>query len=611
LVAVSKPLEEMKFILVTDVGSTTTKARLFHRMGGEWRFLVAGEAPTTVETPYEDVTMGVMNAIAEVTELTGHQILIPDASGIVVPHDGEVGVDLYCTTSSAGGGLQMMVAGVIMTMTAESANRAALGAGAIVMDVVATNDGRAIYRKIQRIRHLRPDMILLAGGTDGGTVSHVVELAELIKSADPKARLGVTYKLPIVYAGNVMARSHVKELLEETFALDIVDNIRSVLEVENTEPARRAVHELFMEHVMSHAPGYNKLMTWTEVDIMPTPAGEGLAINLIAKAFGKNTLGVGLGGATTNVYSIINGRFVRSVSANLGMSYSICNVLKETGIENIMRWSPLELDEDEVRNNLRNKMIRPTTIPETLEDLIIEHAVAREALRLGLEHHKTIATRLKGAKTVSAFERGMTSQEMIETYIDMMKIGVIAGTGGLLSHSPRRIQSLIILTDAFQPEGVTMLFQDSVFMMPHLGVLSTVYPEAAWQIFDKDCLVRLGSVIAPRGVGRETETVLNIEMEMPDGETLKEQLKWGELKRISLGEKQMANVRITPTRHFDMGEGAGKEIITNVEGGVVGVILDGRGRPLRLPDESEERRKKLLEWFISLDMYPQEILGEK
>jgi len=545
-----------------------------------------------------------------VTELTRHQILNPDASGIVVPYDGEVGVDLYCTTSSAGGGLQMMVAGVIKTMTAESANRAALGAGAIVMDVVATNDGRKIYRKIQRIRHLRPDMILLAGGTDGGTILHVVQLAELIKSADPKARLGVTYKLPIVYAGNVMARPHIKKLLEETFALDIVDNIRSVLEIENTEPARRAVHELFMEHVMSHAPGYNKLMTWTEVDIMPTPAGEGVAINLIAKSLGKNTIGVGLGGATTNVYSIINGRFVRSVSANLGMSYSICNVLKETGIENIMRWSPLELDEGEVRNNLRNKMIRPTTIPETLEDLIIEHAVAREALRLGLEHHKTIATRLKGIKTVSAFERGMTSQEMIETDVDMKNIRIIAGTGGLLSHSPRRIQSSIILTDAFQPEGVTMLFQDSVFMMPHLGVLSTVYPEAAWQIFDKDCLVRLGSVIAPSGIGRETETVFDIEMEMPDGETLKEQVKWGELKRINLGENQIAKGRITPTKRFDMGEGRGKEIITNVEGGVVGVILDGRGRPLSLPEESEERRRKLLEWFISLDMYPQEILGE-
>ena len=610
MITLMKPIEEMEYILATDVGSTTTKARFFLRMEEGWRYIASGEAPTTVEAPYEDVTMGVMNAVREVEDLIGHQMLTPEGSGIILPFQDGKGVDLYCTTSSAGGGLQMMVAGVIKTMTAESANRAALGAGAIVMDVIATNDGRAIYRKIQRIRNLRPDMILLAGGTDGGTVSHVVQLAELIKSADPKARLGVTYKLPIVYAGNVMVRPHIKKLLEETFALDIVDNIRPVLEIENTQPARMAVHELFMEHVMSHAPGYNKLMTWTEVDIMPTPAGEGIAINLIAKSFDKNTLGVGLGGATTNVYSIINGRFVRSVSANLGMSYSICNVLKETGIENIMKWSPLELDEDDVRNNLRNKMIRPTTIPETLEDLIIEHAVAREALRLGLEHHKTIATRLKGAKTVSAFERGMTSQEMIETYIDMMKIRIIAGTGGLLSHSPRRIQSLIILTDAFQPEGVTMLFQDSVFMMPHLGVLSTVYPEAAWQIFDKDCLVRLGSVIAPRGVGRETEIVLNIEMEMPNGETVKEQVKWGEVKRINLREKQTANVRITPTKHFDMGEGAGKEITTNVEGGVVGVILDGRGRPLRLPEESEERRRKLLEWFISLDMYPQEILGE-
>ncbi|GAI22798.1 unnamed protein product, partial [marine sediment metagenome] len=103
MVAVRKPLEEMKFILVTDVGSTTTKARLFHSREGEWRFLVAGEAPTTVETPYEDVTMGVMNAIAEVTELTGHQILNTHASGIVVPYDGEMGVDLYCTTSSGRG----------------------------------------------------------------------------------------------------------------------------------------------------------------------------------------------------------------------------------------------------------------------------------------------------------------------------------------------------------------------------------------------------------------------------------------------------------------------------------------------------------------------------
>lgn len=610
MVLLRKPKKQMKLILVTDVGSTTTKARLFERKKrGEWRYVESGETPTTVETPYEDVTLGVRNAVREIEELTGHMILSDDGSGIVFPQIGDVGVDLYCTTSSAGGGLQMMVTGVIMRITAESANRAALGAGAIVMDVLATNDKRQPYEKIQRIRNLRPDMILMAGGTDGGTISHVVKMAELIKSADPTPRFGITYRLPIIYAGNYMARNYIEKLMKGKFALKCVENLRSVLEIENTEPARNAVHEIFMEHVMSHAPGYDKLMKWTDVDIMPTPAGEGMMMQLIANNYNVNLLGVGLGGATTNVYSIFNGKFVRSVSANLGMSYSICNVMKESGIGNIMRWLPFDIEENDVRNRLRNKMIRPTTIPETLKDLIIEHAVAREALRLGLEHHKTIATRLKGARGEVAFLRGITTQEMAETYIELMNFKIIAGTGGLLSHAPRRVQSLMILTDAFQPEGVTKIFQDSIFMMPHLGVLSTVYKEAAWQVFDKDCLIRLGTVIAPTGLAdKENEIVMDLTIEKPSGETLKEKVRWGEVKKIDLKEDQKALFRIRPNKRFDMGMGYGKEIKTEVEGGVVGVILDGRGRPLKLLESKEERGEKLLEWWSALEAYPLEDL---
>ncbi len=74
----------------------------------------------------------------------------------------------------------MMVAGAVKTMSALSAQKAALGAGAIVMGVIASNDRRFPHEKIERIRNLRPDMILLSGGTDGGTVSHVVELAEFM-----------------------------------------------------------------------------------------------------------------------------------------------------------------------------------------------------------------------------------------------------------------------------------------------------------------------------------------------------------------------------------------------------------------------------------------------
>ncbi|MBD3171574.1 methylaspartate mutase [Candidatus Bathyarchaeota archaeon] len=596
----------MQFIIATDVGSTTTKARFFHLKDGEWRFLVAGEAPTTVEAPYEDVTLGVQNAVREVEELTGHKLLAPEG-GMIIPYDGEKGVDLYCTTSSAGGGLQMMVAGLIKSMTAESANRAALGAGAIVMDVIARDDGRQSYEKIRRIRNLRPDMILMAGGTDGGASQHVMEIAELIKAAEPKPRLGVAYELPIVYAGNKALRSEIGELMEEGFALEIVDNIRPVLEQENTEPARRAVHELFMEHVMSHAPGYTKLMNWTPIDIMPTPAGEGMAIQLIANTFDQNVLGVGLGGATTNVYSIVEGRFVRSVSANLGMSYSVTNVMKEAGIENIMRWIPFNLDEEEVASRLMNKMIRPTTIPQTLEDLIVEHSVAREALRLGLQHHRTIATRLKGVQLERTIS-DMFEQAVEDSYVQMMNIDICAGTGGLLSHAPRRVQSMLILTDAWLTEGITRMMQDSVFMMPHLGVVSTVYREAAWNIFDKDCLLRLGTSIAASGQAKYGKPVMDIDIEMPNGKKMEESLNLGDLKLIPLGEGEEAKVFVEPANQYDIGAGPGKELEATVQGGVAGLLLDARGRPLYLPDEEQKRKELLLKWFRAIDLYPEESL---
>jgi len=204
--------EDIKVIVATDCGSTTTKAILIEQRDGEYRLIVRGEAPTTVEAPFEDVTMGVLNAINEVEELSGRKILDDDGK-IISPANGKDGTDVYISTSSAGGGLQMMVAGVVRSMTAESAERAALGAGAIVMDVIASNDKRLPHQQIERIRHLRPDMILLSGGIDGGTTTHVVELAELVSAADPRPRLGSSYKLPIIYAGNKEASDAVSKTL--------------------------------------------------------------------------------------------------------------------------------------------------------------------------------------------------------------------------------------------------------------------------------------------------------------------------------------------------------------------------------------------------------------
>ncbi len=621
--------DEIKVILATDCGSTTTKAILIEFHDGEYRLIVRGEAPTTVETPFEDVTMGVLNAIGEVEELSGRKIL-DENDKIISPCKDEngkkVGTDIYVSTSSAGGGLQMMVAGVVRKMTAESAERAALGAGAIVMDVISSNDKRLPHQQIERIRHLRPDMILLSGGIDGGTTTHVAELAELISAADPKPRLGSEYNLPVIYAGNIEAREAIKETLGDKTDLDIVDNLRPVLERENLHPAREKIHDLFMEHVMAQAPGYKRLMEWTDAPIMPTPGAVGAIIKRVADEMNIEAVGVDIGGATTDVFSVFRpegkpgGVFNRTVSANLGMSYSVSNVFVEATMPKVMRWVPFDMDERDLRNRVKNKMIRPTTIPQSMDELIFEQAIAKEALRLAFIQHKSFATELKGVQQQRTIADAFDQTSAGATLVDMMTLDILIGSGGVLSHAPRRQQAALMLLDAFQPEGITKLAVDSIFMMPQLGVLSEVHSKAATEVFDKDCLIHLGSCVAPAGAGvKAGREVLEYKIELPDGPAgggiERGSLIYGQMKLIKLGFGDdglplKARAQLKPARGLDIGKGKGNSISTDLTGGVVGIILDGRGRPFDLPTDAKTRVAKLKEWMLELDIYPRERLEQ-
>lgn len=609
-------------IVATDCGSTTTKAILIEWVDGEYRQTIRGEAPTTVEAPLNDVTKGVINATQELEELArlkynNPNIRFMENGKFVIPRDGDVGVDAYVSTSSAGGGLQMMVTGVVASMTGESAERAALGAGAIVMDLIASNDKRMNHEKIERIRELRPDMILMAGGEDGGTVKHVVEMAELVSGADPRPRLGAGYKLPVIYAGNKEAQQHVKDSLAEKVDLIVTDNIRPKLETENLGPARDKIHDLFMEHVMKQAPGYNKLMDWCQgpdhksVPIMPTPAAVGNIMQTIAKEENIEVLGVDIGGATTDVFSVFTEEHVfnRTVSANLGMSYSISNVLASAGLENIMRWVPLDIDESYLRNMIKNKMIRPTTIPSLLEELVLEQAIAIEALRLAFEQHKEFASSLKGMQRQRDISEAFSQSTSGDTIVDMMTLDLLVGSGGVLSHAPRRHQTVMLLINAFLPEGVTRLAVDSIFMMPHLGVLSEISTKAATEVFKKDCMLYMGSCVAPVGKMRVGKPALHAKLELPDGSVWEEDIPFGEVRLIPCGAGEVAKATLKSHGSLRLDEHKSKELQVDLHGGVVGIVLDTRGRrPLVIPTERAERIATLKKWMRAFEVYPDQIL---
>ncbi len=591
-------------ILATDVGSTTTKAVLIERRGEEYRLVARGEMPTTVEAPWENVMIGVRNSIRRVEDLVERPIL-DGSGGLRRPKSGGAGVDLYVSTSSAGGGLQMMVAGLVGGISASSAHRAALGAGAVVLDVIAVDDGRSQSEQITRIAELRPDIILMSGGVDGGSVSYLASIAEIIRQANPQPRFGSTFKLPLVYAGNRDAADLVTDICSREMAVHVVDNLRPRHDVENLGPARNSIHDLFMNHVMAQAPGYGELGAWVDATIMPTPSAVGSMIDLTARQRGLSVIGVDIGGATTDIFSSFSGTFTRTVSANLGMSYSICNVLEEAGFENILRWVPFGADREQIADWIANKMVRPTTVPQTLYHLILEQALAREALSLSFEHHRQLAKKVE-KEEVSVFQRsqtGMTKSSGSDV-IDMAALGMLIGSGGVLSHAPRRQQAALMLLDSFQPLAVTRLFVDSIFMMPHLGVLASVYPDIASYVFEKDCLVPLGTAIAPSGAVRAGAEVASVTLQFPDGHSQQAVVKGGEIGVIPLQVDQEVGCLIQPGRAFDAGAGKGRAVQARVYGGLAGLILDGRGRPLSLPEDPRERVAALSRWSSSMGAYP-------
>ena len=318
-------------------------------------------------------------------------------------------------------------------------------------------------------------------------------------------------------------------------------------------------------------------------------------------------MGVDIGGATTDVFSVFQGVFNRTVSANLGMSYSVANVMAEAGIESILRWVPFAVDEVDLRNRIKNKMIRPTTIPQTLEDLVIEQAICREALRLSFDQHRALAVGLKGRQQARDISEVLDQSGSGGSLVDLLELGLLVGSGGVLSHAPRRQQAMAMMIDALLPEGVTELAVDSIFMTPQLGVLATVHEDAATQVFERDCLVPLGACVAPVGAGRAGQPCVAVEVHA-GGAPRTVSAAFGTIARVPLDEAGRVRLVVRPERGFDVGAGRGRPLEREVRSGVVGLVVDARGRrPFALPLQVEDRIRALREWNRALDAWPREV----
>ena len=581
-----------KRYLIADIGSTTTKALLFEISEEKVTLLGGADAPTTVEAPYNDVKLGLFQAVSRLEK----QLQIPLTDEKHFLQTNTHAIEGLLATSSAGGGLQMLVVGLVKTMTAESAERAALGAGAVLLDVMAQDDGLEMYERVARIRELRPDMILMAGGIEGGALLEVAVMVDILTKADPKSRLG-DHKVPLIYAGNSDVRPYF-ESIQHPFEVQFVNNLRPTMDKEDLNPARLAIQEVFLHHVMTQAPGYAEVSKRVTAPILPTPLAVGKALQLLAKEYGHNVMSMDIGGATTDVFSVFKGTFYRTVSANLGMSYSAMHVLAEAGIDNILRWLPEELSEEIVRDWLHNKMLRPTTLPVTPEALQVEQALAREALRLSLKQHFNLTVALRGNKREGDATKSSEEFFGTEVLFGMKDIDWLIGSGGVVSHAPNPVQAAMMMIDGFLPQGYTKLSLDRSFMLPHAGAFSQVDEKNALRILEDLCLMPLGGVVSPiSGYGMNNEKMARVTLEPKKGASITRDVRFNEIAILPLAANEEAELTVSGHWKLNYGNGFWKSLSKTVTGGEVGILVDLRGRELRWEKKLSQQRKQSQAWL--------------
>ena len=553
--------------LLVDIDHNTTKAILVQ----DQTLTTITKTPTTVDEPTLDVTQGVIEAIKHIQQEKSLNLLLGET---VKPE-----FKLLCS-SNASGGLHMIITGVIGNISGESAQRAALGAGALLIDTFSKDDRRPEYKKIAAMRAMKPDILLMSGGTDGGATSQVFEMAEILQKSDIKPRYGVEYSLPLIYAGNVSIQTQVDDILGENgYALKMVENVRPLINKENLGPARESIYDAYMEHVIIHSPGYPKLATWTDERIVPSQAMVGKMLYEYAQHRGVNLIAADIGGDTTDIYSVYNGVFNRSLNAGIGLTYGISNIVKEAGIDKVLRWLPAMMDERSVRNIIGNMMIKP---PQNLsgEEQQIQSAVAREAIRLGIEGHKVIASRLKGVITERTLS-DMFDQALEPTLLNMMKTQVVVGKGDAFSNQTME-NSMMILMDAVQPEGITELYLDPDNMAAPFGNLLDHAKETALDLYNMHGLQFIGTSIAPSGVLADGQEALRMEFTNIQGVKVSHSFSSGELTMIPLKDMESIELNLIPNR-LDLGSGRGKLVKKVVRAGKLGLMVDTRGRPMEKP----------------------------
>jgi hypothetical protein len=574
---------DSEILLAVDVGSVHTRAILFDVVDGQYRLVATGRVPSTSGAPLFDISEGVRNVLDELKRISG-RTFIDETENLIMPvASANEGVDRFMATATAGPKVRTILVGLMPGVSMESVHRLAAMSYLDVVGEINLMDRRRDEEQIDVIMSARPDLILIAGGTDGGASDSVIRMVETVSLAS--RLLPLNQQPRIIYAGNQAIVHAVEDYFGDWATLIPSLNIRPSLDMEDIAPTRKRVTDGIAELRAGRISGFDELVDWSEGNFLLTADAFGRVIRYLSQVYSpeKGVLGIDLGASQVTVAAAFDGDLNVSILTDLGMGASLDGILERNRLNDIKRWLPVEMPDSHVRDYIHNKTLFPRTVPTVLDELHLEHALAREIVRLAVKKARQ-GWSGDGARRSSAL---------------MPPLEPIIGSGGVLTGVPRPEFAVLILLDAIQPTGITTLVLDPNSLTPALGVAASQLPVATVQVLETGSYISLGTIIAPVGRSRRGRRMLTLRLErLNGGEEISGEVRKGQLVRIPLSQGEQGRLTIRPERGIDVGFGGpGKAGTIRVSGGVVGLVIDGRGRPLQLSKDPAHRRELNQKWL--------------
>lgn len=579
-------LVQNESILAIDVGAAMTRAAFFDVVEGQYRFVAAGQAPTTAEAPFKNVGIGVREAVKNLQAILGTTLLGPQDDNLIAPSqpDGS-GVDAVVATISAGPAARTVVAGLLPDVSLHSARRLAETTYSRVVETLDLSDRRKPDQQLDSIVKNRPDLVILAGGTDGGASRSILKMLEAVGLA---CYLMPEEKRPMVlYAGNRKLANDVQELLGgHAGKLEISYNARPELETEDLEPASYSLAGLVTKLRQRQIKGVEELNLWAGGNLLPTAYAQGRMIRFLSKLYEsqRGLLNVNLGASAATVAAGFNGELTLGVYPQFGMGENLGGLLQHTEIEDIMRWMQLDISSNTLREYLFQKSLHPATIPATVEEHAILQAIARQALYLA----------------VRAAQKNFPASARPAQADLMPKLDLILAGGGAVAESASLGQSLLLLLDAIQPVGIMPILLDQNNLLALMGAAATRNNFLPVQVIESGAFIGMGTIVSVVASANIGDQVVRAKLTYQDGTEARADVKFGGLEILPLASGQTARLSLAPLRRADAGLGPGRSGSLTVTGGAMGVVIDARGRPLALPSDAVRRRELMKRWSYAV-----------